>query len=315
MQERIENEARRSRLGRLPVLAAALAAAAVILVVTLLTVVPGRGTVPASYPLEVLHGAVDRGDGEVLVARGLVRVRTDLARKVEMILAPGTRFEIVGDREVNLLAGRVLAKVLPGDGDLAFRFPAGTVEVTGTLFDLDLDEDRAVLAVLEGAVLLRTGDEPVRLDSGRAITIPRGGPPTAPVAADPWRVRAWCSTPTPRLSFSDGLLTFTLENDTPTTLLVKSLDPGSADYSLQVEGEAPRRVTGAMVRAGAREPGKDAFRSLAPGERYHLVIDARSLGLPRGTWRVSAVYRPYGDMPRDAWRGNLVSPPCVVTID
>lgn len=97
------------------------------------------------------------------------------------------------DRAVSLLKGEALFQVT-GSDPRAFTVntPQGRVRVTGTAFNVRLDEEAAVVSLLEGEVVLSSRDRSaeVSLKPGEQSWLSRAGI-TAPSAFDPMRVSDW----------------------------------------------------------------------------------------------------------------------------
>lgn len=279
---------------------------------------------PPPSPLTVLAGDVtldgNAATGEISPAKGaaidaetIALLSVALPRAAEITLAKGARLTCLAEGEWRLDKGRALFEVSPGSGDITVRTTYGDVRVEGTMFDLDLTDEGLTVSVLRGVVSLRTGDQPVRVDSGTAVMVAKAGNPGAPIPVDADRVLRWNRAPTSTLDLSADLLRFTLANETVRPLAVKPFDPAVGVYSLRIEasdGTYEVKLQSAMLAdtpAGA--PGRPAV-TLKPGEDYRLAIDPRRLSLSPGDYRVSVVYTPYTkDLPEDAWRGVLISPP------
>ncbi len=301
---------RRGR-GRLIALASILAAACLLLLMLptakTSTLIAGPGEI-------LLNGApVSQGDRVELPRDASIEARTmslvglTVARPISMVLAAGTRIVRLPDGNLRLLDGRAHVTVVPGEHPVRFYAVGDTyVEVTGTVFDLLVDGQgtTATVAVAKGRVRVWTGKLPVLVIQGQSLTFGPDTAPAKPVAAESGRLRDWCSTPTASLSRDADLLRLTLSNDTVQPLKVVPFDPHQAVYSLLIEGpeiRLPVKIQERMVR-GMRA-SKREFRTLAPGESYDLLIDSSALDLARGTYRVSAVYKPYPSMPDDVWHG------------
>ncbi|MEN8151435.1 MAG: hypothetical protein ABFS86_16585 [Planctomycetota bacterium] len=254
--------------------------------------------------------------GSRIVADTLALVAFAAPRAGELTLAAGTTLTCLSEGRYRIDRGRMLAEISPGEGTLTFETPMGGVEVTGTIFDLDLTDGTLILSVLRGAVVLRTGDKPVRLDSGTAITVTAAGIAGTPRRVDPDATRRWCSSPTARLVAEPGRLLLTLSNETVRPLAVKPWDPSVGVYALRVEGQEYAEDLKLVEAMLIRRPGERGhILTLAPGEAWEIAIDPRKLGLSPGIYGISAVYSPYTtDLPDDAWRGVLVSPPVVVEV-
>jgi len=169
---------------------------------------------------------------------------------------------------------------------------------------------------LDWQILDDTGDEPVRVVSGTAVTVMPGGTPGAARPVDPDQVRRWCTAPTALLTALPDRLLLTLTNETVRPLVVKPYDPSVGVYALRVEGpEGPEdlKVQGAMLLD--RPPAESRAMTLAPGAAYEFAIDPGKLGLSPGRYAVRAVYNPYTkDLPEGAWRGVLLSPPADLVV-
>jgi hypothetical protein len=162
--------------------------------------------------------------------------------------------------------------------------------------------------VVEGQVRVRTGDEPVLLLQGNTLTFGPGISMPSPSPVDPWRIHDWLSAPTASLDLEEGLLRLTLRNDSVLPIAVKPFNPAAAAYSLLASGpdlNLPLKIQESMLRSAARGVHDREIVTLQPGERYDLLLDPGALGLPEGTWRVSAVYKPYPPLPENLWRGHL----------
>ncbi len=258
-------------------------------------------------------------DGAELAARSLARAEIESGRRLELTLDRGARLVLEGRGRIRLAAGRILARVRPGPGAMRFLLPRGEVEVTGTLLVVEAGSRRARVAVLRGEAAVVLGSHRLPVPAGRGVTVDlEGGAMTGPVPVDPWRIRDWCSSPAASLRADSSRITLTLANDKVAPLTLLRFDPADADYFLRIEGPEgtlePVKVQGRMVVSGAREPGGPAWIRLLPGEAYRLTIDLGRVGLPPGTYRVRAVYRPYGDLPEQAWRGVLRSEPVTLTL-
>lgn len=329
IRQRIERDDR-ARRRRLPFLLLPLAAAAAAFVAFLLP----SSTFPPSPSLRSLHGEV-LVRNEPLPTGGRVRLesRTEIRagtatrvafagrRETDVVLAPGSRLVFLEDGRFEMESGRAFFTVGDGDGDFRVRTPNGDATVTGTKFDLTVEDDRTDLAVLDGTVSFRTGaGAPVRVVSGYAVSAFAGGPPGEPQKVDPWRVRDWLSRPTLLLASSPRGLVLTLRNDNPAPIAVKPFDPSSATWSLRVRREDDRigpprqiRVQSVMVVHDNRTPEGPDPVILEPEQAYRLVIDPAELDLSEGRYLVSAVYKPYTDLPEEVWRGEpIVAPPVEV---
>jgi ferric-dicitrate binding protein FerR (iron transport regulator) len=252
-------------------------------------------------------------------AGGLTALRFTGTRTVDLILAPDTMVEPDGPSTLRVAAGRVYAEVRPGPGRMRFLTPHARVEVTGTKLVLEVREAGTRVSVVEGAVTVRADGADVPLAAGSGVDVGPGAA-AAPFTADVWRTRDWCSAPTATLAVDPedpGILTFRLANPTPSPLTVRRFDPSDAVYSLAIggrDGTLSTVLRGPMVTGGARHPGEEACRVLAPGETYAVSFDPAKLGLAPGEYGISAVYRPYGLLPPEAWRGNLATEPVRVTV-
>lgn len=325
IRQRIERD-RRTRRRRSLLLLPLAAAAAALLALLLPAPAPSR-----SPTLDALHGEILVSDEAVptggrIALEGETPIRAATAARVafagrrdtDVVLAPGTRLRFLGDGRLRMDDGRAFFTVGTGDGEFTVRTPNGDATVTGTKFDLTVDADRTDLAVLDGEVSFRTGaDAPVRVVSGFAVTAAAGGPPGDLRPVDPWRVRDWLSRPTLLLDSSPRGLLLTLRNDHPVPIAVKPFDPSSATWSLRVRPRDDRigpprqiRVQSVMVIHDNRTPEGPDPVTLEPGESYRLVIDPAELDLSGGRYLVSAVYKPYTDLPEEVWRGEpVVTPP------
>jgi len=326
--------------GRLLLFGGALAAAAAAVLAFVLFLLPPSppARLTSREGLLTVDGAsVAKGteftpaSGSRLVTGSLALVAFAAPRAGEFTLGKGTKVTCISEGRFRLEAGRLLAEIRPdirvGAGGVAIETSFGTVEVTGTTFDLDLTTGNLIVSVLNGAVTLRTGDKPVRVDSGTAVTVLPGGQPGPPQPVDPYRVRRWCSTPTARLEASPthACLTFILTNETVRPLAIKPYDPSVGVYALRIErvgiermgagGAEDVKLQEAMLTVGVPDGPPDTARTLKPGETYELAIDPSKLGLSPGSYTVRAVYNPYTkDLPAGAWRGVLISPPADLTV-
>jgi len=307
-------------------------AAAALLVALFLTsrkseITPRAGEITVDGAAVRLGDPAEIGPDAVVAAAGLARLTLLSRRRIETTLGPDSRLVHLSPGRLRLETGRMLADVRPGSGEVTVEFPGGVLTVAGTVFGISIGtgqaggsaaETEVEVSVIEGEVTVTAGGRTVTVVAGTALTVPAGGPPTSAAAADPWRVRDWCSAPTATLEVTSDRLLLTLSNHTVSPLVVMPFDPAEAAYAVKFEGEDGRarelKVQDAMVSEGGRVSGEPAFLSLAPGESYRLAIDLDGLPpLSPGAYRVSAVYKPYrgsgpSDWPRDAWRGIRETP-------
>jgi hypothetical protein len=239
-------------------------------------------------------------------------------RRARLTLSPDAMAEPAGHRALRIRSGRVLADVAPGPGRLQFILPHGEVEVTGTILVFEVRPETSRVAVVTGSAIARADGAAVPLTAGTAVDL--GAASAVPYPVDVWRVRDWCSAPTATLSpdpEDPRALAFTLGNRTPDFVLIRKLDPSEAVYSLVIRGPDVTLSTvlrRPMVTRGARGPGEVAFETLSPGQSATVSFAVAKLGLAPGEYEIRAVYRPYGDLPAEVWRGNLETEPVRVTV-
>ncbi len=101
----------------------------------------------------------------------------ELADGSTWIAEPGATVTVLGNRHVRV-QGAALLDVTPGKGTFVVETARGRIEVVGTRFLVDADQDRTTAAVVRGSVKLATAEGDVLLHAGEQGVAEPGRPPT-----------------------------------------------------------------------------------------------------------------------------------------
>lgn len=120
----------------------------------------------------------------------------------------GVELRADGGTRVTVPSGTAFFTVLPRTTPFVVATPEGEAVVLGTSFQVERDEKRMLVAVLEGSVRLRNDKGDVLIKAGQRSGVRAGERPTAPVKADveaiaAWRLRPELSDNPDRLPFAD----------------------------------------------------------------------------------------------------------------
>jgi hypothetical protein len=168
---------------------------------------------PKFLPVRVLavNGPVSRRNGGAL-ARGAVLEKGDelftdarhlaslaLEGGVSVFLEAGSAFSVEqvdgGETRLTLKSGPAFFRVEKRTQPFVVATPSADAVVVGTGFQLDLDERRSVLHVLEGTIRFRNEKGEVLVGANQRSLARRGEKPGAPVRVDVAPLAAWTERP------------------------------------------------------------------------------------------------------------------------
>lgn len=120
--------------------------------------------------------------GELALVSGAAQI--ELFSGVSVIVEGAAQFEIVSPMEINLVSGKMRARVPEAAHGFLVNSPEGRVVDLGTEFALDVVEGQSVVHVLEGEIEWHPNDQSMQqLDGGQAIRYDANGD-TEAMAAD-----------------------------------------------------------------------------------------------------------------------------------
>jgi len=269
-------------------------------------------------------GPAGLAPGAVLESSRVAGVRLGAPVHAEVVLGPGTRIRIPAEgdagRRLVLLAGAIFVEPGPGAPP-----PAGPVSVAAG--DLEV-EDRgarfsvertgggaAILRVATGVVVARSAGAERTVSGPCRVDVPEGGPPGEPLPAEASDATAWFAYPEISLSLADprggggAVLAVALTPSFPGEIPIAPFherDPLFVLVATHPErGRTEVAVAPRMLLAPPPAAGPDGAFLLAPARPYRIEVDAASLGLPPGRYRVAALYS--ASRPGGPWRGSRAS--------
>jgi ferric-dicitrate binding protein FerR (iron transport regulator) len=224
------------------------------------------------------------------------------------------------DGALRLDAGEAVWHVVPRTGGLTVTTPHATVRVLGTLFSVQVDAARTIVAVYHGQVRVDGTDVANTVDAGRAVAVGSDGTPVVLAAAPappewlrPAPVLRAVLSPAPS-SQPATRVRFTLTNPGPG--LCALLAPNSRDPHFSVSASRPgaaaspaalQRVSVQPV-AGQRAAVQGRVL-LGPGETYTVECNVSAALAEPGRYRLTARYAVAGTVPAGTFVGTAESAP------
>ena len=252
----------------------------------------------AAVPAPV-HARVELRSGDVLQCRSPAEAR--LGDRVRLVLDSGARLRVDRTNAVALQAGRAWFEVKPSAA-ASFRVDTvhGAVHVLGTIFEVDVRQDRLAVSVERG----RVRAEGVEIGAGERL---REGV----LASHPQRPGDWFRRPLLRIEapgepphqLADPLL-LRLVFSNPGHVALHMPQPGTARTALWLSFETPEGnvvrempVLEAQVVAGLELLRPGSGLTLAAGQSKVITLKILPpVGSP-GAYRCRALYRPEGQQP------------------
>lgn len=121
------------------------------------------------------------------------RMLVTLAGPSDVKLAPGTRMMVHDERHISVARGAVWLDVCKEDRYFRVTTPSGDVTVFGTVFGVEVMNDRTVVTVAEGTVQVENDVALTVLEPGDQVSVGLGEKPLVPYAVDAAEVLAWAT--------------------------------------------------------------------------------------------------------------------------
>lgn len=181
----IEPEAAARKISRFSIASLIVSAAAILFVAIFVRFAPVRSNNPIailsrSVNAQWLHasdGLRDLSDlyaGPLHLSKGYAEIRTDNGTSI--ILQAPVEAELVSPSQLNLIQGRVTVTINQHETHYVVRTPTASVVDFGTEFGVHVDEAAQTLThVYEGEIELRSGSNPLGMDSILKLTKGQGG--------------------------------------------------------------------------------------------------------------------------------------------
>jgi hypothetical protein len=131
--------------------------------------------------------------GESLRTTKGTRGRVALKDGSLLLLNQKTELRLLGERELKMAAGEVLARVKRDKGGkpLNIETPAGKVRVTGTKLNLQVTDDRTTVDVTRGSVEVEGAGARVEVGAGERAVLRPGKRPRVSLSRDLVQVTSW----------------------------------------------------------------------------------------------------------------------------
>jgi anti-sigma factor RsiW len=121
------------------------------------------------------------------------RMLVTLAGPSDVKLAPGTRMMVHDERHISVARGAVWLDVCKEDRYFRVTTPSGDVTVFGTVFGVEVMNDRTVVTVAEGTVQVENDVALTVLEPGDQVSVGLGEKPLVPYDVDAKVVLAWAA--------------------------------------------------------------------------------------------------------------------------
>lgn len=242
-------------------------------------------------------------------------------------LRAGTTITATSHNTVAVANGEAVWHVVPQRGGLVVTTPHATVRVLGTLFSVQVEGDRTVVAVYDGRVRVQGADTANTVDGGRAVAVTGKGAPTllalAPAPPEWLRPAKALTAQLTALGRAGrtSRVRFTLSNPGPGLCVLVAPNARDPHFSLTAvrtdpgTSATPATLQRLSVQAAPGQRGALGGRVLlGPGEHYTVECNVAAALPEAGHYRLTGRYAVAGNVPAGTFVGRVESAPVDVEV-